>query len=284
MKALVAYKKSTYEFYSKSSDPAVRAYVQGTSEHAQRIRNSHIAHVASLERTLATLDEIGWKYDAIWRADLESVNGSDIVIAVGGDGTFLDAAHYVRNIPILGVNSDPVTSVGYYCSTDATNLKDIIVNIDDTVKVPRTKYCRLELSIDGTALPEIALNDVLFAHPNPAGYSKYEVTIDGKTEKIGSSGLLIASAAGSTAWMYQNNGVVLAPDDDRMQYHHRDMRGRTRLVSQTREGKLYIDGEYTERDLGLGQELLVKCGSPIEIIGDLSKNRAKYVAPIAGYY
>ena len=46
-----------------------------------------------------------------------SLNDYDYVITLGGDGTFLTTAHYIRdqNIKILGINSDPCSSLGYLC-------------------------------------------------------------------------------------------------------------------------------------------------------------------------
>ncbi|HOD00235.1 MAG TPA: NAD(+)/NADH kinase, partial [Myxococcota bacterium] len=41
----------------------------------------------------------------------------DLVIAVGGDGTVLDIARFIRNTPLLAVNSSPSTSFGHFCAT-----------------------------------------------------------------------------------------------------------------------------------------------------------------------
>ena len=41
---------------------------------------------------------------------------ADLVVAVGGDGTLLAASHNVVDVPILGVNSAPGHSVGFFCA------------------------------------------------------------------------------------------------------------------------------------------------------------------------
>ena len=41
------------------------------------------------------------------RGELTSVADYNLVLSVGGDGTFLEVARYIGDLPILGVNSDP---------------------------------------------------------------------------------------------------------------------------------------------------------------------------------
>lgn len=49
------------------------------------------------------------QYETRIRDQLEHpIHGMDLVITIGGDGTLLQASHYLDNsIPVLGVNSDP---------------------------------------------------------------------------------------------------------------------------------------------------------------------------------
>src|SRR6185436_12888830 len=47
---------------------------------------------------------------------------ASLVVTVGGDGTLLAASHHVGAIPILGVNSSPVHSVGFFCPAHIGNL------------------------------------------------------------------------------------------------------------------------------------------------------------------
>ena len=49
-------------------------------------------------------------YDCLYRGELTSVAGYDLVLSVGGDGTFLEVARHAPDVPILGVNSDPERS------------------------------------------------------------------------------------------------------------------------------------------------------------------------------
>lgn len=42
----------------------------------------------------------------------------DLVVSLGGDGTFLKTASFVKNrtLPMLGINTDPQRSVGCLCN------------------------------------------------------------------------------------------------------------------------------------------------------------------------
>jgi len=42
----------------------------------------------------------------------------DLVVSMGGDGTFLKTASFVKNktLPMLGINTDPQRSVGCLCN------------------------------------------------------------------------------------------------------------------------------------------------------------------------
>jgi len=123
------------------------------------------------------------------------------------------------------------------------------------------------------------LNDFLFAHPNPAATTRYN--LDGEEHK--NSGLLVATAAGSTAWIYQENGKVLDIEDPMLQFLHRGERGTfplladsLRLESLTRKGKLYIDGPHLAYDLTLGDTLEARKGQPLVVLGNLEAKRAGY--------
>lgn len=50
---------------------------------------------------------VDWK--PVFRSDLsQPIRDVDLVITVGGDGTLLQASHFIDDsVPVLGVNSDP---------------------------------------------------------------------------------------------------------------------------------------------------------------------------------
>ena len=64
-----------------------------------------------METLLSVLKANGVEYSCVNRVELDRQHlaNVDLMIAVGGDGTLLSAAHFLDHgtIPLLGINSDP---------------------------------------------------------------------------------------------------------------------------------------------------------------------------------
>ena len=92
------------------------------------------------QQTLAVVNEALAKrpfaVEAVYRGDLTPITDRDLVIAVGGDGTFLQVARFVDDLPVLGVNSDPTSSVGFFTVAARDTFEEILDAVDT---LPRTK-------------------------------------------------------------------------------------------------------------------------------------------------
>lgn len=74
----------------------------------------------------------------------------DYVITIGGDGTFLSAAHFIEKpeLKILGINSDSKNSVGHLCSyaLNFETIENVFKRLaDDEYSVLRRKRARVDL-------------------------------------------------------------------------------------------------------------------------------------------
>lgn len=130
----------------------------------------------------------------------------DLVISVGGDGTFIDASHLIMDDTlILGVNSDPFHSEGAHTSATRKDFEEKIRKIiegDFTVE----KWTRLEVFINSGKKKELALNEVYIGASNIYNTSRYFLFAHGKWEEQKSSGVLISTGCGSTAWYSSAGG------------------------------------------------------------------------------
>ncbi len=130
---------------------------------------------------------------------------TDLVISVGGDGTFMDASHLIKDDTlILGVNSDPMSSEGVHTNVTRKDFEKRILQIingDFSVE----KWTRLEVIINGSGKKAYALNEVYVGASHIYNTSRYSLYVNGKWEKQKSSGILISTGCGSTAW-YQSAG------------------------------------------------------------------------------
>jgi NAD+ kinase len=274
---LVVFKKSRYELYCNSSDKAVKRFMANTSEDLDSLRKGHEEQKETLEHVLMTLEKKGIPHDVLYRADLMQISGKDLVISVGGDGTFLEVAHYVQDIPILGVRSSSA-SIGFYCATDRTTFEQYISTINQQVT---TRVHRLEVLISGKPVREQVLNDVLLANTNPADTTKYRTIADGvMSTSPARSGLLVSTAAGSTAFIYNEGGEIMPLDSPLLQYRTRGYRKETvhyakELIVEPllRRGKIYIDGAHLTYKFDMNDKIFFRNGMPLTIVADLEKKR-----------
>jgi len=160
------------------------------------------------------------KFKIVLREKLKKkyYDNKDIVIAVGGDGTFLMASHHIFDkTPVLGVNSDPSCREGFFMTSDK---KDFEYKFDKILenKFRIRKLQRLEAHIDNKKIKELALNEFYIASEKPYHTARYYLTIKNKKERQKSSGVLVSSAAGSYAWVKSAGGKELPIESDNFEY------------------------------------------------------------------
>lgn len=193
---------------------------------------------------------------------------SDFVVSVGGDGTLLRASQYVRDGMMIGVNSAPGDSVGHFCTANRENFADRLDAIL-TLKWRPVELARLQVTLDGKILPELALNDVLIAHYCPAATTRYLIEVGDQVEEHRSSGVWISTAAGSTAGIGSAGGRRMPLRSRHIQFLTRELyrepdreyqltRGLAppdsgfTIASKMPDGRLYIDGARAQYQFPFG--------------------------------
>lgn len=286
MRALVVYKKSAYQLYVlEREDPRlVRLLRQGQAD-ARDIRQAHEVHQATLDVVAQSLRALGVKAEFVYRADLRTGARADLVISVGGDGTLLQASHVVRRAPILGVNSDPQRSEAVFCAATRQTFVPLMRRAL-AGRLRASALQRLQVTCHGRRLSPLALNDVLIAHDDPATMSRYRLTIGAREEAQKSSGVWIATAAGSSSAILAAGGKRVPWTAKRFQYRPRELyRGRLSRARLTggvlpmgasieltwlmREGAVFVDGPHVRHPLAFGDRLVVELSSkdPLRILG-----------------
>jgi NAD+ kinase len=218
------------------------------------------------------------------RRDRRTLEQADLVVSVGGDGTFLGAARYVGKGLVLGVNSAPGDSVGHFCATERRAFPALL----DRVLGGAAKeglLARLEVWLDGRRVLSRVLNDVLVAHAVPAATTRYEIVVAGRRETHRSSGVWVATAAGSTAGIRSAGGRVIPRfSQSSLQYRVRELYrepGRSyrltggvltggralEIVSRMPKGRFYADGARRVRGFPFGACAAFRIGAePLRIV------------------
>ena len=147
--------------------------------------------------------------------------GTDVLVVLGGDGTFLRAARAVADVdvPLLGIN---VGKVGFLSKVEAG---DLVRTLDRLGAGQYTLEHRMALegrivrgsaaaASAGGAAPEVyvALNDIVVARGSLARVVRLDVSIDAShLATFVADGLVVASPTGSTGYSFSAGGPILDP-------------------------------------------------------------------------
>ncbi|MFC7046883.1 NAD(+)/NADH kinase [Halobacteriaceae archaeon GCM10025711] len=156
--------------------------------------------------TAATLDEPG--------VEVDEMAACDLVVSIGGDGTFLFAARGADTTPVLGVNLGEVGFLNAVAPDDAVDaVASEVERFRETGSVRYREVPRVVAAGDGWELPP-ALNEVA-VHGRQRGHGNglsVEVRVDGALYTAGhADGVLVATPTGSTAYNLSEGGPLLHP-------------------------------------------------------------------------
>jgi NAD+ kinase len=267
-----------------------RLYAKGDPT-ARRLHRAHEAHHRTLAEVHEAFASLGLKVTAITpRTKDLSRDRFDLVVTVGGDGTLLRASHRVLDVPVLGINSDPNTSVGFFCGVRPG---EVLLALERALdgRLARRTLTRMQVTLQEKVLSKRVLNDALFCHQSPAATSRYLVQIGKASEDHKSSGFWIGPAAGSTAAQRSAGGRVLALESQDLQFVVREpynptgeryelkkvVIGPKQVVivrSKMREGALFLDGHDDIRPRFGDVLTFRKSDEPLYILGIGGKKRS----------
>jgi NAD+ kinase len=179
--------------------------------------------------TLEAADELrdraeGWcgvRGIAHWSApsgELETLLGelptTDMLVVLGGDGTFLRAARAVSevDVPLLGVN---LGKIGFLSKVEADGLEAVLAQV-----AAGSYEVDERMSLRGAIHPAgrpggrefFALNDVVVARGALARVVRLDVSIGpSHLATFVADGLIVASPTGSTGYSFSAGGPILDP-------------------------------------------------------------------------
>ncbi|GKY99943.1 hypothetical protein MPSEU_000947900 [Mayamaea pseudoterrestris] len=189
---LVVIKQTAFEEYSQLK-------LRGQAPKAlrwKRLEQRYKAHKQCVTDLLAIFRKHNVQFSCVNRVELDRQHLADVdlLVAVGGDGTVLSAAHFIDHgtIPMLGVNSDPNTqkdqlqvktkgderrSHGALCMCTAIDMEEQLQTVlyGGGHLASRTRIrCKVKGTFSETRLVP-ALNDLLVANPSPAAVSRFRM-------------------------------------------------------------------------------------------------------------
>uniref|UniRef100_A0A0X3P076 NAD kinase 2 n=1 Tax=Schistocephalus solidus TaxID=70667 RepID=A0A0X3P076_SCHSO len=265
-RTLIVSKRSAYAHeQSRSSYTDEAALEKSILERGKSFNDMKRAHrfhaqiIAELTRCLRAHD-VEVRVVDFKEYDFSDAEWSDLIISVGGDGTFLSAASKVlsRDKVLVGLNSRPASSEGSLCTAnwwyrripefvdrlmlgkfsrfwrqrirlqlapyiapletqhpEIVNIYNISPNFSParvakgTENLDKSRSQTPDSATLTRTLPFRALNEVFVSSSMSARVSEYEISLDGsKFVRQKSSGLIVCTGTGSSAWYYNTNRVT----------------------------------------------------------------------------
>lgn len=290
-RVIVVVKRTAYEVHRAEGHQHVLRLIEREDPTVRRMLGSHQEHEESVEEVRRTLDRMGAKVVFVSGAETPfSTRGAALVVTVGGDGTLLSASHNVGVVPVLGVNSAPSYSVGFFCAARKENIANALKRALEG-RMRRVTLARMEVLLNGKAIARRVLNEALFCHATPAATSRYIVELGGKVEEHKSSGFWIGPAAGSTAAQHSAGGRILpltskslqlvvrepyTPAGERLRLTHALIPDGSQLIVRSKmdDGRIFLDGPHDCFHIRIGDKLVFR-RSPdsLTLLGLASRRR-----------
>lgn len=138
---------------------------------------------------------------------------ADMAVSLGGDGTFLRAARFVREkgIPILGINIGHLGFMAEVGPDDIPKAVDAVCRGD--YKVERRSVIEVVLPSGSFDIYPYALNEVAVLKQDMSSMIKIRVSVNGEyMTTYSADGLIIATPTGSTGYALSSGGPAIVPE------------------------------------------------------------------------
>jgi len=187
--------------------------VLGDNGIALRVLSAEAVDRGSLHLAPDDMRAMGVEIEVV-DADPQAAEGCELVLVLGGDGTFLRAAELARNagIPVLGIN---LGRIGFLAEAEAEHIDQVLEHV-----IARDYRVEERLTLDvvvcqaGRVINQgWALNEASLEKGPRLGVLGVVIEVEGRpVSTFGCDGVLVSTPTGSTAYAFSAGGPVLWPD------------------------------------------------------------------------
>lgn len=148
-------------------------------------------------------------------SNAQEVAGADFLISIGGDGTLLDTASFIRdtNIPVLGINTG---RLGFLSNVDVEDIDEALEALVSG-KYYLDKRSLIEVRSNDYQFGDFpfALNDVTILNKERNSMISIHTQINDEfMSTYWADGLIISTPTGSTAYNLSCGGPIVTPDSN----------------------------------------------------------------------
>lgn len=232
-----------------------------------------------LYQQLKTEFAIEPSYYCLFGSELLLCSGIDLLLSIGGDGTFLDAVSHTHQlgIPVAGINCG---RLGFLADINSESLEEAL-----------TQFLEGAYTLEWRSLLELvepsglfshcpyAMNDLTMHKLDNSSMIKIETLIDGEfLANYWADGLIISTPTGSTAYSLSVGGPIVTPDLEGLiitpiASHHLTVR--PVVVPDDVEITLSIEGR--------GHQFLIACDHrsvPLDFSTRVKIRKAEFKVPV----
>lgn len=144
----------------------------------------------------------------------DAAAGCEMVIVLGGDGSFLRAAELAQyaSVPVLGIN---LGRIGFLAEAEAEHLEDALHQVAHReYRIEERMTLDVTIRVDDRIVDRgWALNEASLENKSRLGVLEVVLEVDGRpVSSFGCDGVLIATPTGSTAYAFSAGGPVVWPE------------------------------------------------------------------------
>lgn len=154
-------------------------------------------------------------YDVTFLPGDDYASESDLIVSIGGDGTFIHSSHVAAKYdkPILGINAG---NLGFLTGLEKTEL-DLLENLMNgqyTIDSRMMICCEIHRNNELKS-KKYCLNDVVITRGSTLKMCDIDLIVDGRlSNSYTADGLIFSTPTGSTAYSLSAGGPVIDPTID----------------------------------------------------------------------
>lgn len=196
----------------------------------------------------------------------------DILVSIGGDGTILRAATYVRNsgIPIIGINAG---RLGFLAKVQKENIESflqIVLNKEYTISERTLLNLEFSPEIPDFNQLNFAMNEVTVSRKDTTSMITIETSLnDEYLNSYWADGLIVSTPTGSTGYSLSCGGPVLTPEVESLvitPIAPHNLNARPLVIPDNTEIKLKISGREDQYLVSLDSRIISVSNNAVLII------------------
>jgi NAD+ kinase len=138
---------------------------------------------------------------------------TDYMISVGGDGTMLSAAKYIKDkkIPVIGINTG---RLGFLATIQKDEMKQAVEELLlKNYSIQKRSLLKVSIASKGKDSGYFALNEVTVSRKNTTTMITIDTYLDSEfLNTYWADGLIIATPTGSTGYSLSCSGPIVTPE------------------------------------------------------------------------